>query len=274
MSAPVFDLAVQGIAYFNQTALNLQQRKVARDPLRGIVDGSNKIYLANYAPMVSSGSSPLQIYVSGALVTGTADYETGEIELATAPAAQPKATYTHTPYTGRQVLRFMLNGLRELERRWLRGWRAVDAGGSLATEDSLNLYVADADGQDPVCGSLVFSESFTQIGALLLAAQYAFVRDVGLTAAQTDFMVRETARGMTVDKQKRPANLRNAVADLSAALDDAIGACMEESLGTVRGGFIANPVTFEYAAVLNWQAASKAESLRDQMPYHLARRGF
>ena len=270
----MFDLAVQGIAYFNQTALNLQQRRVPRDPLRGQVDGSNKIFLANYAPLLTSGSAPLLIYVAGALVSGSADFETGEIELAAAPSTQPKATYTHTPYTGRQVLRFMLNGLRELERRWARGWQPVDASGNLATEDSANLYVADSAGQDPVCGSLVFSESFQQQAALLLAAQYAFVRDVGLTAAATDFMVRETARGMTVDKQKRPGNLREALALLDGAVDDAVNAAMQESLGNSRGGFIANPVTAEYAAVLNWQASSKQQDLRGQMPYQIPWRGF
>lgn len=278
MAAPIFDLAIQGFLAFTRVSLSIAQRKIARDPLAGLVNGANKVFYTNFWPMLSSGSSPIVLYdgASPAVGGGTADYDTGEVVLANVPTSQPLATYTFTPYTGTQVIRFLINGFVEMESRWGRGYKLVDGSGAAADETSARILVADSNGLEPtITGNLTFSQSILQIGFLIACADYAYNVAVLGEAARTDHMVREGIRGMTVDKTKRPPNMEVALDRLDTKLSDTLYSAQLEQLGTaVYGAFIAGPLTLDYLYNQEWQTSSKLLGTRDQAGFHVASRVF
>lgn len=278
MASPIFDLAIQGYLAFTRVSLSIAQRKIARDPLSGLVNGSNKVFYTNFWPMLSSGSTPIVLYDGATPLGGggSADYDTGEITLNAAPANQPLATYTYTPYTGTQVIRFLINGFVEMESRWGRGYKLVDGAGNAADETSARILVADANGSEPVItGNLTFSQSILQIGYMISCADYAYNVAVLGEAARTDHMVREGIRGMTVDKTKRPPNMEVALDRLDTKLNDMLYSAQLEQLGTgVYGAFIASPLTLDYLYNQEWQTSSKLLGTRDQAGFHVASRVF
>lgn len=276
MASPIFDLAVQGFLAFTRVSLSIAQRKIARDPLSGLVNGSNKIFYCNLFPLLSSGSTPLVVYDGVNSVAGSADYDTGEITLTAAPAAQPLATYTYTPYTGTQVIRFLVSGLDEMESRWPRGYTLVDALGQPANETSAQLLVANAQGQEPViAGDVTFSTSRVQPALLIACADYAYNVSVLGEAARTDHLVREGIRGMTIDKTKRPANMEVALDRLNKKVEDILFSAQREQMGSAAyGGFIASPLTLDYLYNQEWQTSSKLMDTRLEAGFHVASRVF
>ncbi len=278
MASPVYDLAVQGFLAFTRVSLSISQRKIARDPLSGLVNGANLIFYANLFPFLSTGSSPLLVYDGSnpTPVAGTADFDTGEITLGSAPVSQPLATYTFTPYTGKQVIRFLVSGLDEMESRWPRGYTLLDALGQPANEDSPQILVADSQGNDPpITGDLTFSQSRVQPALLIACADYAYNVAVLGDAARTDHLVREGIRGMTIDKTKRPANMEVALDRLDKKVEDILFSAQREQLGSsAYGGFIASPLTLDYLYNYEWQTSSKLQDTRLEAGFHVASRVF
>lgn len=253
-----YDLAVRGMADFTRLQSVLDQKPISRDPLSGILDSVNTVFHANYYPVLTTGS--FGIYVNNALVTGTANYDTGEVILSAAPASQPFANYTYTPFTARQILSFTIGGFTEMEGRWSRGWQLLDGTGAWADEDSANVYVTDGSGNDPTAGSTVFSASRAQIGFLMACAEYRYAKSTLLHSAVNDYMWRESVRGMTVDKSRAPANLKLAA---DVLLENLMAAMAQAEVqyypgGDQYGGYSANPATVDYLSNFEWQADSKA----------------
>lgn len=250
-----YDLGVQGVRDFHRLEGVLGRRKISRDPLSGVVDGVNKIYHTNYFPLLSSGST--FVYVGANPQAGTVDVDTGEITTGSAPGTQPVATYTFTPYTTSQQLSFLIGGLYEMEARWTRGWKLLDAGGGNADEDSANLYVDDA-GSDPLTGKPL------QIGFYMACCRYSYLLALLTGSANTDYEWRETVRGMSVDKSRRPTNLAAAL----EAAERAMQAAMEEAQnafytdGSHLGSFIGSPMTLGYVEGMEWQSAAEIDDNR------------
>ncbi len=268
----MFDLATSGFTAFARFGRVLSQRKIAKDPLAGLADGKNVTFFTNYSPILTSGS--LGVYVEGVLQGGSADYDTGEVTLDYAPLTQPLATYTFTPYTATQVLQFLIWGFDEMEMRWLRNWKLVDANGSTADEASTNLYVADSAGVDPTCGTLFFSQSRVQVAFLMLCTEYRYYLTQQGEASINDFLFREGVRGMTVDKTDRSLNLGRVITNLEERLKLAMERAMEQYYpgGEQYGGYASNPVTLDYATGYEWQSASKDADYRSQLGFHVSYR--
>ncbi len=246
-----FDLKVEGLAAFARLDRVLAQRKIARDPLSGVVDGSNRVFYTNYYPILSSGS--LYVYVAGVAVAGTYDADTGEITTGSAPATQPVATYTFIPHTTSQQLSFLLSGFQEMELRWPRSWVVKDASGNDADENSANLYVQDGSGGDPLTGKTA------QIAFFLTCCRYSYLMAVLTGAANTDYLWRETVRGMSVDKTKRPGNLAQAIGLADQRVKEALAVAQDAYYtdGSHYGGFVGSPVTEEYALSMEWQTSAE-----------------
>lgn len=250
-----YDLIVEGVRDFARLDRVLAQRKIARDPLSGVVDGSNKVFYTNYSPILTSGS--LIVYSSGSQVGGMADFDTGEVTLTVVPATQPLATYTFIPHTLSQQVSFLIAGFYLMEGRWARGWKLVDVAGVAADENSANVYVDDGGGGDPLSGVSA------QIGAFMACCRYSYIM-LNLTgAAVTDFNWRETVRGMSVDKSRRPQNLAEALklaeAEMLAALETAQNLYYA---GEQFGAYVGNPMTLEYVEQLEWQEGAKTDDNR------------
>ena len=275
MAAPVYDLAISGFRDFARYGRALSQQSISRDPLSGIVDGLNTVFHTNYAPILSSGS--LVVRLGTTVVGGTANYDTGEVILTTAPQTQPVASYTFTPYTSGQILQFLMSGFDEMERRYPRHWQLVDALGASANEDSAQLLVADEDGLEPVVlDTMTFSNSRAQVGFFQLCAEYRYYLTIYGLKAQTSYMWRETVRGMTVDQSKVPANLKGFLEVLESNLADA-QASVEAGYysGTEYGGYVSAPATAGYMGGFEWQTESKAQDYRGSLPgYHYPLRTF
>jgi len=273
MANPAYDLAVQGIVNFARYGRVLSQRKIARDPLSGVVDGTNTTFYSQYFPILTSGS--LLVYTSGSQVSGTADYDTGEITLNTAPSVQPLATYTFTPFAASQVLQFVVDGFTEMENRWTRGWQLVDATGQPANENSANIYVADSSGSDPVCGAILFSESIAQIGFLQACTEYTYIRANLYDAAIGDFEYRESKGGAYINKSKRSTNLDMALKAADAKAKRALEQAQIQFYpnGDQYGAYISNPATAIYQTVYEWQAAAKLDDTIF-VPYGVSFRSF
>lgn len=252
-----YDLGIQGLKDFHRIDGLLAQRKIPRDPLSGVVNGINKIFYTNYFPILSSGS--LTVYDSaGSTYAGTVDLDTGEVEVVAAPSNQLAATYAYTPYTVAVQLGFLISGFQVMESFWPRGFRLLDSGGNPADEDSDALIVDDGSGGDPFTGKA------TQLGLFVAACRYTYLLTLLTGAANTDYAWRETARGMSVDKSRRPGNLAQAVETAKALLDQALGdAQIAWYNGDNLGAFVGNPVTEGYALGLEWQTASKNGMFRN-----------
>ncbi len=249
-----YDLTVQGYVDFGRFTHILEQQKISRDPLSGVLDGANQVFHTNYFPIVTSGS--VLVYTSGSLTAGTVDTDTGEITLAVVPTSQPFATYTFTPYTTQQTLSFMLRGFDRMESFWFRGWSVVNGSGLPADESDSHLYIVDSAGNDPTISSYYFSQSRSQIALFMACCEYDFIRARFLQAAGSDYMYRETVRGMTVDKSKRPMALKAAVDQAKSDLDDILDAAQREVYGDPYGAAILNPATAGYMANDEWQTES------------------
>lgn len=267
-----YDISVRGMVDFARYTHILEQQKISRDPLSGILDGNNKVFNTQYSPVLTSGS--VGFYVNGSLVPGTMDYNTGELTLTTAPSAQPFATYTFTPYTSFQTLQFLLRGFDEMETLWPRSWRVVDASGNYADETSANLYVVDSAGNDPTVGSLLFSASRNQIALLMAASEYGFLKTRYYSAAGSDYMWRETVRGMTIDKQKRPENLKGAVEMARENLDRILAGAWIDAGVASYGAFTANPATLDYMANYDWMTTALANDNRGNLGYQFGYRAL
>lgn len=241
-----FALETQGLALFGRIDRVIAQRKIAKDPLAGVVDGSNRTFFTSYAPILSSGSSPYSVYVAGAAVSGTIDVDTGEVTCGSAPSTQPTATYTYTPYTVSQQLSFLIGGFQQMETVWPRGWVLVDGSGSPADESSATILVQDSAGADPLTGL------WAQQGFYLACLRYYYLFAQLTGAAIVDFDWRETVRGMSVSKSRRPQNLAAALAAAAKAMED-IAEALQEDAGIGLGAFFGSPMTLGYINNLEWQ---------------------
>lgn len=244
------------MADFGRLENVLDQQTISRDPLSGVLDSQNLVFHSNYFPILTSGS--LGVYVNGTLVSGTANYDTGEITLASPPTAQPFANYIFTPYSANQIAQFTIQGFSEMESRWTRGWQLLDASGQWADENSANVFIVDQNGNDPQCGPIPFSASRIQVAFFMICCEYRFMMTQYRSSARNDFMWREGVRGMMVDKSKRPQNIKLTADDLR----DQLVTTMQQAQiqfypgGQQFGAFIANPVTEYMATSFEWQTAS------------------
>ena len=261
-----YDLTVRGYLDFQGRTAVHSQRRMARDPLSGVVDGVNTVFFTNYAPLVTSGS--LIARVGNSLVGGSADFDTGEVILASPPTAQPTASYTFTPYTTTQVMQILIGGFREMELHWQRGWRLVDATGAVATETSANILIVDTSGSSPTCGLLPFHQNQVQIGFYQLCCLLSLYDVEGVASAIGDFDMRES-RGLSVDKSRRPSNIRRGGSDLDDRINRALVEAMDNYYlnGEQYGGAVHDPHTLVYNAELEWQTDAK-----DGLTYAVSRR--
>ncbi len=270
----MFDLAVSGFTYFTRFGRVLSQRAVSRDPLSGVLDGVNKVFYTNYFPLLTLGS--FTVYDGTSQVSGTANYDTGEVTLNLAPANQPVASYTFTPYTATQILNFLISGFDEMEMRWTRLWKLVNAAGVAADETSANIYVADKNGADPVVGDLVFSTSRASIALLMACVELRYYLSQLGEAAIADFMFRETLRGLTVDKSRVPQNLDLMVARAEKRVEMALQAAQNAAYpgGEQFGGYQPSPATVDYMQNFEWQTQAILYDNRTVYGYQNAVRPF
>jgi hypothetical protein len=268
-----FELWTDGVRLVDRFIRLFDKRPVGRDPLSGIVDGSNTIFYSNYQPILSSGS--VGLYTSGSLVfvqntDYTLDYDAGMFNFTNAPSVQPTASYVTAKFSDYQIKSILVAGFDEMEGRWHRNYSlslTTDAGVVPITEDSATAYITDSSGSDPVIGSITFSQSRTQLNLYAKCVQYAY-----LTSLQTDSslngLIWREAQGLSVDKSKVPQNLELALKRLDADILKALNTAQLELHGTgVWGGTITPPHTRDFIAHRWWERASSDQDWNSNTTY-------
>ena len=258
----MYNLVTDGARDLKRYTTLLQSRKVSRDSLSGIADGTNTTFHTQYFPVLTSGS--LTVYnASGSIVAiSSIDYDTGEVVLSAAPSFQPKATYTYLPYTTSQLTSILMAGFDEMESRWSRGWYLTSSSSALveATEDSTNIYVASYNQStgavsDPICsGSLVFSSLRTQVRFYMACCEYSFLARKLVDASETGISVRE-ARGASIDRTRIPQNMELALSRAESKLVKSMVTAQEQTYtsGENYGGGISPLHTLDYEDNYQWQ---------------------
>ncbi len=259
----MYDLAVDGLRDIRRF---VTIRKVARDPLSGIVDGSNTFFFSTYSPIyqgttisLSEGATPIS---SGSFST---DRDGGLITVDVAPSAQLYATYDISKHTNTELKRILMTAFDHMEAELARGFRLSSSLATFleATEDSDSLYiVAPGALTDPVCGGTTFSVSRIQRGLLWACTEYALsLRKMDDAAG--GFMWRED-RGITVDKSRMSQGRMAQLKFIERRVQFYRGRAADENYTGADhlGGYAASPATLEYLYDFEWQTQSKDEDWR------------
>lgn len=259
----MYDLVANGLVDIKRF---LVLNRVARDPLSGVVDGSNVFFMTTYSPVFEG--TTFSLYEGATPVSSgsyTVDYEAGMVEVDAAPSNQLYANYDLTPFTNTELKRIMIAAFDHMEAKLNRGFRLSSGSAAYteATESSSAMYVLDKSTvSDPTTGSLVFSTSRIQRGFLLACAEYTMATR-NLDREAGGFMWRED-RGITVDKSRVPANRLQHIMFLEKRVDAYRMAAADEhySGGAHLGGYLSSPGTKDYFYDYEWQTDSKDEDWR------------
>ena len=256
----MYNLLVEGIRDLSRYTSLLQQKKVAHDPLSGIVDGSNRTFYAQFSPVLTSGS--LTAYVSGSVVSvESTDYETGVITLSNAPAKQPDATYTFTPFTNNQQVSMLMSGFDEMQSRWVRPDWFLSSGSVVLvspTEDDTAIFMVQRQTSgslvDPPCsGSVPFSWLRTQVRFYMACCTYSYLARQLTETALTGISFRERA-GAQIDRTRIPANIKLALDVAEENVIRSMRAAWDEFYtdGEQFGAAIAPDHSVGYDTQFNW----------------------
>jgi hypothetical protein len=256
-----YDLAIRGRQDFRIRIDRLN--KAVRDPLEGVV-GSGTVFRSRFAP-VSDTPAPT-LYTSGSLSTDaySLDCDTGTVVFTDAPTMQPTMTYYWSNMTDSEVVGVLFAGFHEMEGRWPRRFKLVDAEGAevLYPDDATNIYVVDQNGVDPPCGSDTFSTSAAERQLLLACSRYTHIARRLDEMAERAFMFRED-RGLTVDKRSVPQNLDLALKSAESQLLTALRSAQAKYFsGSNLGCAVLDVRTIDYLEDYEWQTDSRDQDYR------------
>lgn len=216
----MYDLCVDGVMAWYQRRPS-SKRLVRREPLVGVVNGTNTIFLTSHRPFLYES---LAIYTADApFVPATvysADADGGVIRLSYAPDVQAVADYTAVPLSTRQVIYFAWAGFDLMQALWPRDLRLSNDETQYlaASPDDTHIYICSASGDglptDPVTGSLTLATSARQRAFLARCIEYAFLEAASVDAALADVAIRERFGGIAVDPTRRTRNILDAKKDL------------------------------------------------------------
>jgi hypothetical protein len=257
-----FDLWTDGVTLIDRVARLFNRHQITRDPLSGLVDGSNVVFYAHYPPILSSGS--VAVYTSGsALASGdyALDYDTGAFVLSTAPSVQPAASYTTAKYPDSAIRSILVAGFDEMEGWWTRGWYLSEQVSEVVpiTEASSYAYVVNSSGSDPSVAAGYFSTQRAQLNFYTKCTQLSFYRVLMGEHSLSDFLYKEMG-GATVDKSMTVKNLERAYNALLKEMPKILEQAGVQELGDgFYGGAIAPLHTREFTAHRFWEKASAQE---------------
>lgn len=257
----MYDLFTEGLAAMKGQML-FRTEKFSYQGMMGITSGSNRVFQAPHRPLLSIETTT--IYVDGAAVDADdydIDLETGAVRFDEPPAQgyQPEATYYRSDYADGQIKEMLVDGFRQMEMRWPRGYRLSSGSVSFAeaTTASSHAYVVPVDEvSDPViAGSVTFSSSQAQRGVLLGLAELSRMEMEGRQAALTAFSWRED-RGMAVDRSRVPDNILGMIRQQEQKVTDALYKAQEEVYGSEpAGGYITITPSSDYTQNYDWRGS-------------------
>lgn len=252
----MYELLTQGISDLARSSQLLDLRKIVRDSLSGPIDGSNTVFVGNYAPALASGSNALFVgTVQQTLYTFNP--VAAQFVFTTAPAAnsaQIYANYTYSSLDSDTVIRLLFLGFDQMESFWSRGLRLSSSSSSYsaATESSSTIYiVGSSDTSDPTSNGVYFSTSRKQIAFYMKCCQYAYYIQRMYEEAAGGLSYKE-AGGMAVNTEARARNLKLLLDMLMKELETILAAAQAD-WGSALGFAIHSPQSADYQENFAWQ---------------------
>lgn len=259
----MYDLVADGLVDIRRF---VRPRKIARDPLSGVIDGVNTYFFSSYSPLFQS-TTPSLYEGATAVSSGSysVDYDAGLITVTEPPDSQLYLTYDLVAYTNTELKRILMEAFDEMESRYPRDWRLSSGSTAYAeaTENSSAIYVLDGTTvSDPATGDKTFSTSRLQRGFFWACIEYILALRK-LDEAADGFLWRED-RGVTVDKSRVAQNRMAQLEFIQKRLEMYRTAAMDEhdSTGGHYGEYQASPGTKQYFYDYEWQTDSRDEGWR------------
>ena len=239
-------------------------RFTRRQPLAGIVDGSNKVFLCPTYPVLAAG---FVLYLGATVQTLTTQYtldtSSGVVTFGTAPAVQPTADYTAIQLSQTQMNYYNWAGFNLMESLWARKYMLSSSATSFtfASPTDTNMYVCQgpvssgAVPTDPLAGSLTFSTSQAQRGWLERCAEFAYLDSMSSEAALSDVDVTERVGGIRIATSHRSQNIVKAKQEMWCELLSSMYSALDEwdSSGAHYGSAAAQIHSNYYTQTWNWQ---------------------
>ena len=198
-------------------------RKVEREPLVGLVDGSNTIFHLAHPPAVS-GSVTVYDYSGNVLTPSSIDYESGRVVLASAPTQPCTASYQHTALTDGQWDGILRQGFDLMETLLPRGYYLVDSGGETYVSSDASSVV------DPVIAGSTFSALPRQTELFLNCALVVYYESRLGEAAEAALSLRESQTGgLQIDRSRQYQAVQAALERALNRLADSLVAAAEEA---------------------------------------------
>ena len=248
------------------------KRQLRREPLSGLVDGANKVYLSTLFPLLASS---IKVYLGTVLQTLTTHYtvdaDLGTFTFVSAPSVQPSIEAVVVPLTSAQVTLYAWAGFHLMESLWFRNLLLSSniSTYAMATYTDAHIYVVQgplttgAAVADPVCGAATFSTSQTQRGLLSRCTELAYLDSMLYEASLSDVDFSERVGGARVGASRRPANIKAARDSAYQEVVNAVYAAMGESDDSM--GFLGKGVlpthSDEYSTIWQWQATGNIGSV-------------
>ena len=251
------------------------KRKLRREPLSGILDGANVVFMAPLFPILASP----KVYLGTTLLTVTTDYsvdtDSGVFTFVNPPNVQPSADITVVPLTSSEIALYAWAGFNLMEAEWHRGYLLSSSSSvyAMAAYDSSHIYVVDGGvitGQavsDPVTGASTFSASQTQRQVIARCTELAYLDSLLYEASLSDVDFAERVGGARVNASRRPTNIKQSRDVAMKQVEDSIMAAMMESDPslTFLGARRSAPRSTEYSAIWAWEDTGSIGAMVPQL---------
>lgn len=199
-------------------------RKIVREPLSGLVDGSNKVFHLPYAP---AQDDSVVVYDNAGSTVATSAYtvdeEAGSVVFGTAISTAYTADFTFQALTDTALLSLCKEGFDTMQRLYPRDLYLVSSGGSLHISSTTGTV------SDPSIGSSTFSASRKQQDLLMICCEEAVVKALIQQSAMEAIDVREGITGMRMDRTRRTQALETALGVVQDRIEQAVYAAAEEA---------------------------------------------
>ena len=271
----MYDLVVDGALDFYARRVG-GKKQLRREPLSGVVDGSNKVFLSPLFPLLATSIAAYENTTLKVSPAYSVDADLGVFTWYAAPSVQPTIDAIAVPLTTAQVTLFAWAGFHLMEALWFRNYllSSSNSAYAMATYSDTHIYVVQGPlktGEaviDPVCGSMTFSTSQLQRGVLSRSIELAYLDAMVHESSLSDVDFSERVGGARVSASRRPSNLKTARDLAYDELINAIYAAMGEEDTTLEhfGMGTLPPHTDEYDQIWHWQDTGKVGSTALYIP--------
>jgi len=225
-------------------------QRVIKQPIEGLVDGTNKLFLLPHAP-ASTGT--LTLYEVDGTAIASADYtvdvDTGEITMDTAPTDTTYSTYTAEAFTSTELTDVVEGGFAKMQAVYPRSWFLFTSGATTYISTS---STADTE---PVVGGQALSDNVVQIQFYMMCCRFSLNQMLYEEYALQDHQFRESGRvgGMLVDMRQRPENILAVLERLDKMIDSSAASAASNAGDTdTFGDFIPGARSDEHYYGYDW----------------------